>query len=116
MLTSTRAGAWRHLIAWVLRRRLRVRVQGQSMQPTLDDGDHVLVDPRPDRPPAVGALVWVEDPRQPSRRIVKRLAGRTADGGLDLRGDAPAHSTDSRHFGPVDPDRICGTVVYRFPR
>ncbi|MCB9777763.1 MAG: nickel-type superoxide dismutase maturation protease [Alphaproteobacteria bacterium] len=108
--------AWRQLVAWALRRRQRVRVSGHSMAPTLDDGDHVLVDLRPDRPPAVGALLWVRDPREPDRRLVKRLITVTADGRLDLRGDAPDDSTDSRHFGPVAPELVLGRVVYRFPR
>jgi inner membrane protease subunit 1 len=40
-----------------------------------------------------------------------RLAGPT---GLDVRGDNPDASTDSRHFGPVPFTALRGRVVYRY--
>lgn len=85
------------------------------MQPALLDGDHVLVDPGPG-PWQRGVLVWVRDPRNPDNRMVKRIDRVLADGRLVLRGDNPARSTDSRHFGPVQPALILGRVVWRFPR
>ncbi|HEX2064345.1 MAG TPA: S26 family signal peptidase, partial [Acidimicrobiales bacterium] len=50
----------------------RVEVQGDSMRPTLLAGDRLLVlRLGPVRP---GDLVVVADPRQPDRRMVKRVA------------------------------------------
>ena len=86
------------------------------MSPTLLPGDRVLVyrgigplkaTIRP------GDLVAVTDPRQPGRMMVKRVAGFTA-GGVVVHGDNAAASTDSRHFGPVDPAAVSGRVVYRY--
>ena len=91
----------------------RVEVVGDSMRPTLEAGDRLLlrralrVTLRP------GDLVAVADPRQPIRIVVKRLASISPDG-LHVLGDDPGASTDSRHFGPVAADHVRGRVVYRY--
>lgn len=86
------------------------------MVPTLLPGDRVLVyrgigplraTIRP------GDLVEVVDPRRPDRTMIKRVAGFTA-GGVVVLGDNTAASTDSRHFGPVDPAAVRGRVAYRY--
>jgi nickel-type superoxide dismutase maturation protease len=88
----------------------RVEVQGNSMRPTLLPGDRLVVVPLPARP---GRLVVVGDPRHPTRRLVKRVAGADPDG-LDVRGDNPGASTDSRHFGPIPPALVHGRPAYRY--
>ena len=94
----------------------RLRVAGESMVPALLPGDHVLVwrGLGQFRPPIrVGDLVALADPRQPTRVMVKRVAGR--DGaGIIVLGDNESASTDSRHFGPVPAAAIRGRVVYRY--
>ncbi|MFN2609023.1 MAG: nickel-type superoxide dismutase maturation protease [Acidimicrobiales bacterium] len=89
----------------------RVEVVGDSMRPTLEPGDRLLLwrggRPRP------GDLVAVADPRRRSRTVVKRLAG-VVPAGLTVLGDNPAASTDSRTFGPVPPTDLRGRVVYRY--
>jgi signal peptidase I len=81
------------------------------MVPCLLPGDRLLVArlhrPRP------GDLVAVRDPRLPHRRLVKRVAS-VPSAGLDVRGDAPARSTDSRLFGPVPETSVVGIVLYRY--
>ena len=74
--------------------RARVAVEGHSMEPTLRDGDWLLVDPHAYRHalPRAGDLVVAADPRQPGRLIVKRVERIEADGLLALAGDHPAHS------------------------
>lgn len=62
---------------------------------------------------APGQVVAVADPRQPGRLLVKRVLSVDA-GRVDLRGDNPAASTDSRHFGTVDIGAVRGRVVYRY--
>jgi len=93
---------------WPLR---RVRVEGPSMLPTLAPGDRLLVVRT--RRPRVGDIVAVPDPRQPGRLLVKRVAARR-QGLLELRGDNPAASTDSRDFGALAPDAVWGRVVRRY--
>jgi len=94
----------------------RAVVRGPSMQPALAPGEYVLFDRLAYRrePPRRGDVVLATDPREPRRRIVKRIAGgpgeTVAAGGRTwtlaedewlLLGDAPDFSTDGRDFGPV---------------
>jgi len=89
----------------------RVVVVGESMAPTLLPGDRLLVL----RTSSLldGDVVAVEDPEQPDRVLVKRLAGRDGDA-LVLSGDNAAASRDSREFGPVPPAAVTGRAVYRY--
>lgn len=86
------------------------------MRPTLEPGDWLLVDPDAyrDRLPAAGDVVVVADPRAPERLLVKRVVGVGSDGRLELLGDQPAASTDSRHFGPVAPGAVQGRPWARY--
>ena len=94
----------------------RLRVSGESMVPTLLPGDRVLVlaGLGPLRPSIrTGDLVALADPRDPGRIMIKRVAG--FDGSrVVVRGDNEGASTDSRHFGPVDPSTLRGRVIYRY--
>ncbi|MGI9118716.1 MAG: nickel-type superoxide dismutase maturation protease [Acidimicrobiales bacterium] len=90
----------------------RVEVRGQSMVPTLRPGDRlVAVRGLPIRG---GDLVAVADPRLPSRLLVKRVASLGSGHHLDVVGDNPSASTDSRTFGPVPPNLVTGRVVWRY--
>lgn len=89
----------------------RVVVEGRSMAPTLLPGDRLLVARH--RRLRRGDLVAVADPRLPRRLLVKRVAavnGRS----LELRGDNPEASTDSRSFGDVPRSLVRGRVVRRY--
>ncbi len=88
-----------------------MEVVGDSMRPTLEPGDRLVLSRlRRARP---GDLVAVADPRQPQRTVVKRLV-EVSPAGLTVLGDNPAASTDSRAFGPVSADTVRGRVVYRY--
>lgn len=107
---------WREFVLWLLRRRHRVRVTGQSMLPTLRPGDEVLVDLRAyrRRPIIPGDIVVTRHPFQADLRPIKRVQSVLPDGRCDLRGDNPPASTDSRTYGPLPPDHILGRVTCRF--
>ena len=96
----------------------RVVVVGSSMAPTLRDGDRLVVLARPFGPPAVpavGAVVAAVDPRDPGRTLVKRVSAvDRAAGTVELSGDDPGASTDSRAFGPVPLTSVVGRAVYRY--
>ncbi len=81
------------------------------MTPTLADGERLVVMRLGS--PVVGDLVALYDPVEPARLLVKRVVAVLPDG-LEVRGDNPAASRDSRMFGPVATSRLIGKVVYRY--
>jgi signal peptidase I len=133
---TRRAGAAVVLGAVVLaalRRRLAlVDVRGDSMAPTFQDGDRLLVLRRRGRACAQDDVVVFTAPGGPTEpaRLVKRVAAvagepapawlgaapgeRVPDGHLAVSGDA-GRSRDSRHFGYVRADSVTGVVVGRLP-
>ena len=100
------------LLLFFLGRRRLFEVQGPSMLPGLKPGQRLLVKPhRLDQPlPQIGSIVVCRHPSKPDMVITKRLSERT-DQQLDLRGDNPEASTDSRHFGPVPVESLIGEVM-----
>jgi nickel-type superoxide dismutase maturation protease len=94
-----------------------VEVQGSSMAPTLLPGEWLLVERRTyiQRPPRVGEIVLVADPRYGARELIKRVAH--VDEGtetLDIRGDAPDLSTDSRDFGSIPAADVRWRAIARY--
>ena len=88
-----------------------VAVAGASMAPTFVPGDWLFVvwggKSRP------GQVVLVERENQPGVFLIKRLV--SADGGKYwVEGDNKQESTDSRHWGAIDPAEIVGSVLFRF--
>lgn len=63
------------------------------MDPTLRDGDWLLVDPQVKRL-EVGNIVVVRDGRSVGRLLVKRVVEEATDGEMTLGSDHPAHSDD----------------------
>lgn len=82
------------------------------MTPTLHPGDWVfgVRGPRRIRP---GDVVVVDHPDRPGFRLVKRVVA-TGDRGLELAGDNPAASTDSRHFGAVPREAVLVRLLLVF--
>lgn len=98
-----------------------VEVAGESMAPSLRDGDLLLADRFVHRlfPPRAGAVVVADNPGTGPRRLVKRLAavgpaelaldGRSWEvpaGESFLLGDNRSRGPDSRAFGPVPDSAI----------
>ena len=74
------------------------------MAPALLAGDRLLVESRSyaQRAPRPGEVVLAQDPREPERELIKRVASvDLATQTVQLLGDAPTESTDSLVFGPV---------------
>ena len=90
----------------------RVAVTGPSMEPTVREGDWLLVR-RLGRRPRVGELVVAADPREPTRLLVKRVAAVSGDA-VTVVGDHPTASTDSRAFGSISAAAILGSPVFRY--
>ncbi|HLA94930.1 MAG TPA: nickel-type superoxide dismutase maturation protease [Pyrinomonadaceae bacterium] len=101
----------REWLEMLLGRRVGLRVEGNSMEPTLKSGDRVLVDPKaPIRP---GDIVLTDHPFKSSIRLIKRLVSIEADGRIFLAGDNAAESSDSRIFGVISRKHLVGKVVSR---
>jgi signal peptidase I len=98
-------------LAGAARRFTRIAVSGHSMEPSLRDGDWLLVDRSPSRLEA-GDVVVAFDPRAPDRLIVKRLAQVGTDSQLLLSSDHPAHAGEV--IGPIRPSAVLGRVVLRY--
>ena len=86
----------------------RVLVRGRSMEPTLRDGDHLLVLWR--GRPTIGRLVVVQWPGLPLS--VKRAAHHDADGWWVER-DNPKEGVDSWQVGAVPDSDVLATVIGR---
>jgi signal peptidase I len=122
------------------RRLVVVDVQGPSMEPTLYEGDRVLVRRAPVTAVRTGDLVVVARPRShefatPGPWVIKRVAATAgerippvirrgwADNDIDfagafvpegrllLLGDNPERSGDSRHWGFTAGDAVLGVVT-----
>ena len=92
--------------AWVV-----ARVSGPSMSPTVRHGDRLLV--RRVRPGGVsrGDVVLARFPARPDLLVVKRVHALLDGGTLDVRGDNPLVTDDSRAFGPaVAVGRVVGRL------
>jgi len=96
----------------------RFRVEDESMRPTLEPGDYVLVNRWAYRfqSPKRGDLVVVQDPEALDRFLVKRVADAAGPSQVHLAGDNQPLSRDSRAFGPVSINRIVGKVWIRLKR
>lgn len=83
------------------------KVHGQSMLPTLKPGAYVLA--RTDRKKlSVGDIVIF---RRNEREMIKRVSIIAPDG-LFLLGDNATYSTDSRTYGWIQLEQICGRVIW----
>jgi len=121
------------LVLWGLTRWVAIPwvVEGPSMEPTLSDGDRVLVElwSLRRRPPRSGDVVVLSGPGDES--LVKRVGQEPYPGkdpypaaALGIRsslepsyvvlGDNPDQSRDSREFGRVPRHRFRGRVVWRY--
>ncbi len=88
--------------------RIQVRVHGDSMWPTLRDGDCVEALQGPT--PVVGDIVVAHHPMK-RITVIKRVKSILHDG-LFIEGDNPdpLGSDDSHNFGPVPHSSIIGVI------
>jgi len=105
-------------LCWLRGRYVVVTVRGESMTPTYQPGERLLV--RRTRKVRRGeCVVFAEAPQQalalPAGWIVKRAVAVPGDGlpagQVAVRGDNPERSFDSRHFRPITTDRVLGVVL-----
>ena len=102
---------WKDRILFFLGRREAFRVEGNSMMPTLDEDDVVLV--KHSRRVKIGDVVLAQHPYKQSVKVLKRIAEVDDQGRYILTGDNPEESTDSRTFGSIGATDILGKVIGR---
>lgn len=85
--------------------------EGTSMNPTLKDGETVLVDRAAKI--EIGDIVVAKHPIEQRSEVVKRIERINERGHYFLVGDNLEDSNDSRHFGAVTKEYIKGKVVAR---
>ncbi len=102
---------FREFLNYLFRRRIRRRVAGDSMSPTLQPGDEVFLSKRP---PRVDDVVLCRHPYRQGTQILKRVVS-IESGRCEVRGDNPLHSSDSRQFGTIPFDSIVAVVTSRLP-
>ncbi len=81
------------------------------MNPTLKDGEVVLVDRNAEI--EVGDIVVAKHPIEQNSELIKRIKRINEQGNYFLVGDNLENSNDSRHFGAVTREYIKGKVVAR---
>lgn len=99
----------------------RITVTGQSMQPTLYEGDRALFTYSPaglDRDlisKSLGKVVLLRRAVKPELLTIKRLV-KELDTGFWVEGDNAESSTDSRQYLTISEDEIVGRMLFRYRR
>ena len=92
-----------------------VIVNGNSMWPTITDGQQVMceIGYYETSTPCIGDIVLCIHPLKPSVRVIKRIKEVNSDGRVFLEGDNPdpIGSTDSHAFGLVAKEQIMGRIL-----
>jgi nickel-type superoxide dismutase maturation protease len=113
-MTKLREANWKDRIMYAIGRRKIFRVQGDSMLPTLKDGDAVMIVSTGSVGP--GDIVLANHPYKSSVKILKRVSRIDGKGRYSLAGDNQGESTDSRAFGSLSIECIQGKAVCRMSK
>ncbi len=110
------AAGLKDLLLFFLGRRRLFQVEGDSMLPALQPKQRLLVKLRAHdgKSPSPGTVVVCHHPSDLNLVITKRV-WQSNDGWLELRGDNPTASTDSRQFGQVALEQVIGEVTAVIP-
>ncbi|HUR98898.1 MAG TPA: nickel-type superoxide dismutase maturation protease [Pyrinomonadaceae bacterium] len=104
-----RKANWKDKLLYRIGRRKIFRVAGDSMLPTLKDGDAVMIVTR--SPASVGDIVLAQHPYKQSVKMLKRVAAIDESGRYELVGDNAHGSSDSRMFGTIAIEHVLGKAV-----
>jgi len=104
----------KEIFLWLLRRRQRYRVAGDSMLPLLAADDEVLVDLQAYRcqAPRVGDIVIARHPTRAGLQIIKRIKEVHDNNLYHLHGDNPDPDQNSPSLVPSR--LILGRITCRF--
>ena len=104
----------KEILLWLVRKRRRYRVKGDSMLPLLRADDEVLVNPNAYRrqSPQIGDLVVACHPTQPGLQVIKRIKKMDEAGRYQLLGDNHDPARNSSVLVPST--LVLGRVTSRF--
>ena len=104
------------LFLLLIGKRQRFKVVGRSMLPLLKPKEEILIDPWAYRKhkPQINDVILTNHPYDDRLKIVKRVVWVADDDSYFLLGDNLEASTDSRHWGRIDRQKIVGRVTNRF--
>lgn len=91
----------------------KFKILGHSMEPTLKNGEEVLVSyiPYLFKNLNVNDIVAVRD--KSGKVLIKRIE-KISDKKFFIKGDNSVDSLDSRSFGYIEKKQILGKVIYKF--
>lgn len=92
------------------------RIAGTSMEPTLYDGDYVVIDTK-SQLFENGTVIVFESPSSGTylvKRVVAYPYGNLSVDKLWVEGDNPKIKSDSRAFGAINKDNVIGIVQWAF--
>ncbi|MEC8974722.1 MAG: S24 family peptidase [Actinomycetota bacterium] len=95
----------REVFAWIIGRRRRFRVQGNSMEPVISDRDVILL--APDGRFEIGDIVVGRHPFKKTH-VIKYVTVIAPDDYIELRSP---EGTDSRQFGRTHSSQIIGRAT-----
>ena len=104
----------KEILLWMVRKRRRYRVKGDSMLPFLSADDEVLVNLNAYRrqSPQIGDIVVACHPKQSGLQVIKRIKNVDAAGRYQLLGDNPDTARNSSIL--VSSSLVLGRVTSRF--
>ena len=91
------------------------RVNGSSMEPTLQDKQFIII--QLTKNIKIGDIVTIHinyEYGSKSEYIIKRVADIDKDGNIYVLGDNSEISHDSRHYGYIPGDMVQGKLIYSF--
>lgn len=88
-----------------------LKIRGDSLAPEFQNGDFVIISKIPFlfAPPTPGDIVAFHQPGY--GLLIKRVQSITPGGDMTVVGSHP-DSIDSRVFGPVNPAKLSGKVIW----
>jgi len=94
----------------------RYKVVGHSMEPTLKDGDTLWVNRLSYlfSSPKLDDIVTIQLQGQRGKVLLKKIKKVTKDSKYFVEGLNKTDSYDSRHFGPIDKNKILGKVIKKY--
>lgn len=100
--------SWAERILWLLVKHEIFEIEGESMSPTLIEGDLALVNFQAKI--KEGDIILAHHPFEVGSKLIKRVWKITDEGKYFLIGDNLPKSTDSRDFGELPAKDILGKV------